>query len=87
ASARQAPGANGSAQAPGPQQGQAPARQAGPPADTVRNRFASLQRGVQRGRTETRGATPDLPGAGSADSGTTGEDPSRRSGGETGGTR
>ncbi|MEV5573328.1 nitrate- and nitrite sensing domain-containing protein [Spirillospora sp. NPDC052269] len=86
--AQQAAGANGAGQTPAPQQGLGPARPAdGPPADAVRNRFASLQRGVQRGRTQTRGATPDLPDAGSADSGTTGEDPSHRSGGETGGTR
>ncbi|GAA4097064.1 nitrate- and nitrite sensing domain-containing protein [Actinomadura miaoliensis] len=46
-------------------------------ADVVRNRFASLQRGVRRGRDEARGA------AGSA--GTHGEGPSQ-DGGETGGT-
>ncbi|WP_344589374.1 nitrate- and nitrite sensing domain-containing protein [Actinomadura vinacea] len=55
-------------------------------ADTVRNRFASLQRGVRRGRTETRGA--DGPGGqgegpGSAN---TGENPSQ-SEGENGGAR
>ncbi|MFV2212987.1 nitrate- and nitrite sensing domain-containing protein [Actinomadura sp. LOL_016] len=44
----------------------------GQSADTVRNRFASLQRGVNRGRTETRG--------------TSGEAPSQNDG-ETGGTR
>ncbi|RMI31144.1 hypothetical protein EBO15_42615, partial [Actinomadura harenae] len=80
-------GTNGAAQAPGQQQGQAQARQPAVPPDAVRNRFASLQRGVARGRTETRGTASDLPGGGSADSGTNGEDPSRRSGGETGGTR
>jgi hypothetical protein len=52
-----------------PQGGQAQ----GPQADLVRNRFASLQRGVHRGRTETRG-------------GTSGEAPSQGDD-ETGGTR
>ncbi|MFC4911724.1 nitrate- and nitrite sensing domain-containing protein [Actinomadura gamaensis] len=95
-------GANGNGAQAAPANGAAPMRgaggqpgapagparpAAGPPADTVRNRFASLQRGVQRGRTEARGATPDLPGGGGPADGTTGEDPSRRSGGETGGTR
>ncbi|QFG26849.1 HAMP domain-containing protein [Actinomadura sp. WMMB 499] len=46
----------------------------GQSADVVRNRFASLQRGVHRGRTETRGG------------GTSGEAPSQDDG-ETGGTR
>ncbi|TDC71283.1 HAMP domain-containing protein [Actinomadura sp. GC306] len=46
----------------------------GQPADVVRNRFASLQRGVHRGRHEARGA------------GTSGEAPSQGDG-ETGGTR
>jgi hypothetical protein len=46
----------------------------GQSADVVRNRFASLQRGVHRGRNEARGA------------GTSGETPSQRDD-ETGGTR
>ncbi|HEU5023352.1 MAG TPA: nitrate- and nitrite sensing domain-containing protein [Spirillospora sp.] len=46
----------------------------GQPADVVRNRFASLQRGVHRGRNETRGG------------GVSGEVPSQGDG-ETGGTR
>ncbi|MEV5828592.1 nitrate- and nitrite sensing domain-containing protein [Spirillospora sp. NPDC052242] len=46
----------------------------GQSADVVRNRFASLQRGVNRGRTETRGG------------GTSGEAPSQDDG-ETGGAR
>jgi hypothetical protein len=49
-------------------------------ADTVRNRFASLQRGVRKGRTETRG-----PGEGSGPA-NTGETPSP-SEGENGGAR
>ncbi|MFG2243925.1 nitrate- and nitrite sensing domain-containing protein [Spirillospora sp. NPDC048823] len=61
---RPAPGAQG----PGQQQGH------GQTADVVRNRFASLQRGVHRGRHEARGA------------GTSGEAPSQGDG-ETGGTR
>ncbi|WP_207928887.1 nitrate- and nitrite sensing domain-containing protein [Actinomadura sp. 6K520] len=59
-------------QAPG---GPAQERQGyGQTADVVRNRFASLQRGVHRGRHEARGA------------GTSGEAPSQGDG-ETGGTR
>ncbi|XRQ13608.1 nitrate- and nitrite sensing domain-containing protein [Actinomadura welshii] len=54
-------------------QGQAP-QGFGQTADVVRNRFASLQRGVHRGRHEARGA------------GTSGEAPSQGDG-ETGGTR
>ncbi|WP_173390670.1 sensor histidine kinase [Actinomadura litoris] len=80
------PGQAGQPQGGRPQAGQAqPAaqdrpgqepqgRQAqGPQADVVRNRFASLQRGVHRGRTETRG-------------GTSGEAPSQGDD-ETGGSR
>ncbi|MFD0536065.1 hypothetical protein ACFQY7_22285 [Actinomadura luteofluorescens] len=60
-------------QAPGQPQGQ---QEQGPgqSADAVRNRFASLQRGVHRGRHEARGT------------GTSGEVPSQGDG-ETGGTR
>lgn len=47
-------------------------------ADNVRNRFASLQRGVNRGRSHVRGTGP-------AD--TSGEGPSSWNDGETGGTR
>ncbi|MFI0486101.1 nitrate- and nitrite sensing domain-containing protein [Actinomadura sp. 9N215] len=47
----------------------------GPAADVVRNRFASLQRGVHRGRHEVRGE------------GTSGEAPYAEGDGETGGTR
>ncbi|TDD81607.1 HAMP domain-containing protein [Actinomadura rubrisoli] len=54
----------------GPAQGQA----SGQPADVVRNRFSSLQRGVHRGRNEARGG------------GTSGEAPSQGDD-ETGGTR
>ncbi|WP_207943188.1 nitrate- and nitrite sensing domain-containing protein [Actinomadura sp. KC345] len=78
----------GNAQAAGPAQGQAPPAPGGhgqgqhtegqqgfgQTADVVRNRFASLQRGVHRGRHEARGA------------GTSGEAPSQGDG-ETGGTR
>ncbi|MEV0667685.1 nitrate- and nitrite sensing domain-containing protein [Actinomadura luteofluorescens] len=60
-------------QAPGQPQGQQEQGQ-GQSADVVRNRFASLQRGVHRGRHEARGA------------GTSGEVPSQGDG-ETGGTR
>ncbi|MBO2453136.1 nitrate- and nitrite sensing domain-containing protein [Actinomadura barringtoniae] len=61
----------GGAEAPAPRQAQS--------ADVVRNRFASLQRGVTRGRTQS----PYEPGqTGSS----TGEGPSQ-GGGETGGTR
>ncbi|WP_329088318.1 nitrate- and nitrite sensing domain-containing protein [Actinomadura citrea] len=60
-------------QAPGQPQGQQ-AQGHGQSADVVRNRFASLQRGVHRGRHEARGA------------GTSGEVPSQGDG-ETGGTR
>ncbi|MEU9842648.1 nitrate- and nitrite sensing domain-containing protein [Actinomadura sp. NPDC048032] len=59
-------------QAPGQPQGQQQGH--GQSADVVRNRFASLQRGVHRGRHEARGA------------GTSGEAPSQGDG-ETGGTR
>nr|WP_244994220.1 nitrate- and nitrite sensing domain-containing protein [Actinomadura coerulea] len=60
-------------QAPGQPQGQQEQGH-GQSADVVRNRFASLQRGVHRGRHEARGA------------GTSGEAPSQGDG-ETGGTR
>ncbi|MGH3244373.1 MAG: hypothetical protein ACRDNL_28635, partial [Spirillospora sp.] len=61
----------------GPGQGQAGQGQGGhgQVADVVRNRFASLQRGVHRGRHEVRGE------------GTSGEAPSAEGDGETGGTR
>ncbi|MFA1538909.1 sensor histidine kinase [Actinomadura monticuli] len=58
-------------QAPGQMQGQ---ESYGQSADVVRSRFASLQRGVHRGRNEARGT------------GTSGEAPSQGDG-ETGGTR
>ncbi|MFC6881811.1 nitrate- and nitrite sensing domain-containing protein [Actinomadura yumaensis] len=61
-------------QAQGRQGGPAPQQPPGQSADLVRNRFASLQRGVYRGRTETRGG------------GMTGDVPSQDDG-ETGGTR
>ncbi|GAA3923597.1 hypothetical protein GCM10023085_01030 [Actinomadura viridis] len=63
--------------------GRPPVPGSGQSADTVRNRFASLQRGVQRGRTETRGTSGpgEEPGTG-----TTGELPSHGEG-ENGGTR
>ncbi|XVQ08750.1 nitrate- and nitrite sensing domain-containing protein [Spirillospora sp. CA-255316] len=86
------PGAVGSQRPSGRQAAQAPpAGQGGRPAapvpaqsaDTVRNRFASLQRGVRKGRTETRG--PGGPGEGSG-SANTGETPSP-SEGENGGAR
>ncbi|HEY8481878.1 MAG TPA: nitrate- and nitrite sensing domain-containing protein [Spirillospora sp.] len=67
----------GDAPAPaGPARGEQPQGRPGPAhsADVVRNRFASLQRGVHRGRHEARGA------------GTSGEVPSQGDG-ETGGTR
>ncbi|TYK45919.1 HAMP domain-containing protein [Actinomadura decatromicini] len=66
----------GAAEREAPAQGQpAQARQGhGQTADVVRNRFASLQRGVHRGRHEIR------------DTGTSGEAPSQRDD-ETGGTR
>ena len=60
--------------------------QAQPPAqsaDTVRSRFASLQRGVQRGRSETRGSGGPGDVSGTAN---TGETPSS-SEGENGGAR
>ncbi|NDU75610.1 HAMP domain-containing protein [Actinomadura sp. DSM 109109] len=60
-------------QPPGQPQGQQ-AQGHGQSADVVRNRFASLQRGVHRGRHEARGT------------GTSGEAPSQGDG-ETGGTR
>lgn len=64
---------NGQAVPGQPAQGQG--RQGhGQPADVVRSRFASLQRGVHRGRTEARGSS------------TSGEVPSQDDG-ETGGTR
>ncbi|TDC91003.1 nitrate- and nitrite sensing domain-containing protein [Actinomadura sp. 7K507] len=66
--AQPAPGGHGPGQHTDGQQG------FGQTADVVRNRFASLQRGVHRGRHEARGA------------GTSGEAPSQGDG-ETGGTR
>ena len=66
--AQPAPGGHGQGQHTEGQQG------FGQSADVVRNRFASLQRGVHRGRHEARGA------------GTSGEAPSQGDG-ETGGTR
>ncbi|WP_018657738.1 nitrate- and nitrite sensing domain-containing protein [Actinomadura flavalba] len=53
-----------------------PETEQGISADTVRNRFASLQRGVQRGRTETRG-----------ESGPAGNEGPSHDDGETGGSR
>ncbi|MEW2354805.1 nitrate- and nitrite sensing domain-containing protein [Spirillospora sp. NPDC029432] len=81
------PGGQSPPQVPGQQPG-APGAAAPPPApapsaDTVRNRFASLQRGVSRGRNETRGS--EGPGDPSG-SGTTGEGSSQGDG-ENGGTR
>ncbi|WP_412518828.1 nitrate- and nitrite sensing domain-containing protein [Actinomadura madurae] len=71
-------GAPGQAAPPRPPQDQQVQGQQGQgfgqSADVVRNRFASLQRGVHRGRNEARGA------------GTSGEAPSQGDG-ETGGTR
>ncbi|MFI0444145.1 nitrate- and nitrite sensing domain-containing protein [Actinomadura sp. 6N118] len=57
---------------------QPPAPRQSQSADVVRNRFASLQRGVHRGRTH-------MQDGGQGDS--TGENPSQQGGGETGGTR
>ncbi|WP_210748472.1 sensor histidine kinase [Actinomadura latina] len=69
------PGQGQSVQGQQPQEQQVPGQQDhGHSADFVRNRFASLQRGVHRGRNEARGG------------GTSGEAPSQGDG-ETGGTR
>ncbi|WP_192809904.1 nitrate- and nitrite sensing domain-containing protein [Actinomadura rudentiformis] len=57
---------------------QPPAPRQSQSADVVRNRFASLQRGVHRGRTQAQ-----YGGQGES----TGENPSQQGGGETGGTR
>ncbi|MFI0349165.1 nitrate- and nitrite sensing domain-containing protein [Actinomadura sp. 9N407] len=80
-------GASGPPQVPGPAPGtpggSAPPPAPAPSADTVRNRFASLQRGVNRGRDHMRGSGG--PGDPSG-SGTTGEG-SAQDDGENGGTR
>ncbi|MFP3963278.1 nitrate- and nitrite sensing domain-containing protein [Actinomadura fulvescens] len=69
------PGAGATAET-GPAE-QPPAPRPSQSADVVRNRFASLQRGVHRGRTRTQFGEPGE---------STGESPSQ-GGGETGGTR